>query len=133
MTKPDLFQQIAAFASREWHSASKSVPAFFHSLAEFARSAPSNVWAMCAFVAAASIMVTLVTLFLWPTEVEEAPERESTDATGVRRMARRGFSVAEIARHTGLSQDAVATILRAATLPRGMPAVSERKSRPTAA
>ena len=133
MTKPDVFHQVAAFASREWHSAATSVPAFFHSVAEFARSAPSNVWAMCAFAAAASIMVTLVTLSLWPNEVEEAPERETTDASGVRRMARRGFSVAEIARHTGLSQDAVATILRAATLPRGMRAVSERKSHPTAA
>ena len=123
----------AALASREWRSASTSVPAFFHSVADFARGAPSTVWAMCAFVAAASIMVTLITLLLWPNHAEPAPEREATDATGVRRLARRGLGVTDIARRTGLSHDAVATILRASTLPRGERTAPARKTHPTAA
>jgi hypothetical protein len=106
---------------------SKAVGAFIHTVAEFARSAPSNVWAMCAFVAAASIMVTVVPMYLWPSVVpEEAPQRETVDAVGVRRMARGGMSAPDIARRTGLSHDAVATILRAKDLPR-------RKSHPSAA
>lgn len=133
MKQTDMVHQIAPVISREWHHVTRSVATFAHAVVDFARTAPSNVWAMCAFAAAASIMVTLVTLLLWPNDAELAPERDATDATGVRRLARRGHSVADIARRTGLSQDAVATILRAATLPRGMRAVSERKSRPTAA
>jgi hypothetical protein len=106
---------------------SKALGAFIHTVAEFARTAPSNVWAMCAFVAAAAIMVTLVTMCLWPTvTLEEAPVRETVDAVGVRRMARGGIGAADIARRTGLSHDAVATILRAKDLPR-------RKSSPSAA
>ena len=103
---------------------SKAVGAFFHTVMEFARTAPSNVWAMCAFVAAGSILVTVVTMYLWPRQMpEEAPVRETVDAVGVRRMARGGMSAADIARRTGMSHDAVATILRA----------NRRQSRPTAA
>jgi hypothetical protein len=106
---------------------SKAIGAFAQTVADFARTAPSNVWAMCAFVAAGSILVTVVTMCLWPMQtVEEAPVRESTDAAGVRRMARGGLAVPDIARRTGLSHDAVATILRAKALP-------GRKSRPSAA
>ena len=106
---------------------SKEVGTFVHTVADFARSAPSNVWAMCAFVAAGSIMVTIVTYYLWPTQAAEAaPVRESMDASGVRRLAHGGATVPEIARRTGLSHDAVATILRASALP-------GRKSRPSAA
>jgi hypothetical protein len=133
MKQTDTFHQVAAFASHEWHSAATAVPAFLHSVADFMRSAPSNMWAMCAFAAAGSIMVTLVTLCLWPNAVDVAPEREATDASGVCRMARHGSSVAEIARRTGLSHDAVATILRASKLPRGERTAPTRKTRPTAA
>lgn len=102
----------------------KALVAFFHTVADFARTAPENVWAMCAFVAAGSILVTIVTMYLWPSvKPEEMPVRETVDAVGVRRMARGGMGGAEIARRTGLSHDAVATILRAKDLPR-------RKSRP---
>ena len=112
----------------------KAVGAFVHAVAEFARTAPSNVWAMCAFVAAGSILVTVVTMYLWPSETSDAaPVREGTDAAGVRLMARSGLGVADIARRTGLSHDAVATILRTSTLQRGERATPTRKTRPTAA
>ena len=105
----------------------KALGAFFHTVADFARTAPANVWAMCAFVAAGSILVTIVTMYLGPSvKPEEVPVRETVDAVGVRRMARGGMGGAEIAQRTGLSHDAVATILRAKDLP-------GRKSRPTAA
>ena len=107
--------------------------AFFHSIVDFTQSAPSNVWAMCAFTAAASIIVTLVTLVLWPKEKSAVPERESMDPGGVRQLAMDGLRVPEIARRTGLSHDAVATILRARSRPRGADAASPRQSHPTAA
>ena len=108
--------------------------AIMHNVASFARSAPTNVWAMCAFVAAASIMVTLVTLVLWPIDEGTAPPvRERTDASGVRMMATSGISTADIARRTGLSHDAVATILRASALSRGDRTAPRRKSRPASA
>jgi hypothetical protein len=110
------------------------VGGFFHAVADFVRIAPSNVWAMCAFVAAASIMVTLVTLFLWPAETKsKVPLREPVTASGVRVMATDGVAPADIARRTGLSHDAVATILRASALSRGDRTVPKRKSRPTSA
>ena len=116
-------EQVATFAAKEWRVVAREVPAFLHTVGDFAASAPSNVWAMCAFSAAASIMVTLVTLYLWPKYEEVAPEREPTGATGVRQLASRGHGPSEIARRTGLSHDAVVTILR----------TTERKSRPSAA
>jgi len=107
---------------------------FFHAVADFVRSAPTNVWAMCAFVAAASIMVTLVTLLVWPAETKaKVPLREPATASGVRVMATNGLAPADIARRTGLSHDAVATILRASALSRGDRTVPRRKSRPSAA
>ena len=128
-----IVDQVATFASREWNVIAKDVPAFFRTVSDFAQSAPSNVWAMCAFSAAASIMVTLVTLYLWPSAEEVAPEREPTGAMGVRELARRGHGAPEIARKTGLSHDAVVTILRASELPRGERTAPMRKSRPSAA
>ena len=128
-----IIEQVATFAANEWKVVAKEVPAFFHAVSDFAVSAPSNVWAMCAFSAAASIMVTLVTLFLWPSAEEAAPEREPTGATGVRQLARRGHGAPEIARKTGLSHDAVVTILRASELPRGERTAPMRKTRPSAA
>jgi hypothetical protein len=110
----------------EWRAMTKAVPAFLHAVAEFAQSAPTNVWAMCAFAAAASIMVTLVTLYLWPKEktaASVADHEPGAGATAVWRLASTGHGTAEIVRRTGLSHDAVATILRRPT----------RKSRPTAA
>jgi hypothetical protein len=110
------------------------VSAFFHAVADFVNSAPSNVWAMCAFVAAASIMVTLVTLCLWPADKPKAaPKREPVKASGVRVMATNGVAPADIARRTGLSHDAVSTILRASALSRGDRSRLRRKSRPSAA
>jgi hypothetical protein len=88
---------------------------------------------MAAFAAAASIMVTLVTVYLWPNGETTAPARDATSAGGVRRMAQQGMDVPEIARRTGMSQDAVATILRAKALGRGEPAAVTRKSQPGAA
>jgi len=128
-----IIEQVATLAANEWKVVAKEVPAFFHAVSDFAVSAPSNVWAMCAFSAAASIMVTLVTLFLWPSAEEAAPEREPTGATGVRQLARRGHGAPEIARKTGLSHDAVVTILRASELPRGERTAPMRKTRPSAA
>lgn len=111
----------------------KSLPVYTHAVGEFVRSIPTNAWAMCAFVAAASIMVTAATAYLWPRETPAAPVREALDAAGVRRLARAGAPPAEIARRTGLSHDAVATILRASTLPRGERSERMRQSRPSPA
>ena len=111
----------------------KATPGVIHSASDFARDMPSNPWSMAAFAAAASIMVTLVTVYLWPNGETAAPARETTSAGGVRRMAEQGMSASEIARRTGMSQDAVATILRAKALGRGEPAATTRKSRPSAA
>jgi len=116
------------------NAALNQIGEFFHAVADFVRSAPTNVWAMCAFVAAASIMVTLVTLLLWPAETKsKVPLREPVTTSGVRVMATNGVAPADIARRTGLSHDAVATILRASAVSRGDRTVPRRKSRPTAA
>ena len=110
------------------------VGGFFHTVADFVRSTPSNVWAMCAFVAAASVMVTLVTLFLWPAGTKaRVPQREPVTASGVRVMATNGMAPSDIAQRTGLSHDAVATILRASALSRGDRTMPRRKSRPPSA
>ena len=93
---------------------------------------PEHQRAVAALVAAASITVTLITLLVWPRG-EAEPVRETMDAAGVRRMARRGMSTAEIARQTGMSHDAVATIIRAGTLTRSNAVIAERQSRPTSA
>jgi hypothetical protein len=128
-----MLDQIAKYAVVHGRAVIKAMPGVMHSISEFIRSAPNDAWAMCAFVAAASIMVTVVTAYLWPRDVPSAPVREILDATGVRRLAKRGAQVPDIARRTGLSHDAVATILRASTLPRGELTAPTRKSRPTAA
>ena len=131
-----IVEQIGTVAVQEWRAASK----FFGAVVDFAASAPSNVWAMCAFTAAASIMVTLVTFYLWPKD-ESTPtplpkrerDGESSGANGVWRLASRGLGAQDIARKTGMSHDAVATILRARTPSRSVPAIDPRKSRPSAA
>ena len=128
-----IIDKVAKLAAHEWKVVAKEVPAFFRAVFEFAQSAPSNVWAMCAFSAAASIMVTLVTVYLWPNGETAAPTREATTAAGVQRLARQGLDASDIARRTGMSKDAVATILRAKALGRGEPAVPSRKSQPSAA
>jgi hypothetical protein len=110
-----------------------AVSTFFHAVGSFAQSAPTNVWALCAFVAAASILVTLVTVLLWPIDKATAPVRDRADASAVRMMATSGLSPADIARQTGLAHDAVATILRASALSRGDRTMPRRKSRPTSA
>jgi hypothetical protein len=124
---------VLAYVTTHWRMLMKSLPALGHAIAEFIRSTPSNAWALAAFVAAASIMVTLVTAYLWPRSVPPAPPRTRIDASGVRIMATDGVPVAEIARRTGLSHDAVATILRAGAISRGARFAPRRKSRPTAA
>ena len=136
--------QLTTVASREAKDAGKFLDAVF----EFAKSAPSSVWAMCAFTAAASIMVTLVTFYLWPKQdvsptpaAERGAARErsaigasgSTGANGVWRLASRGMGAPDIARRTGMSHDAVATILRARTQSRSVPAIRGGKSHPSAA
>ena len=133
MTATMIIDQVSKFAAHELKVVAKGVPAFFSAVGDFAATAPSNVWAMCAFSAAASIMVTLVTLYLWPKHEDVAPEREATGAVGVRQLARRGHGASEIARKTGLSHDAVTTILRTSELPRGERTAPMRKSRPSAA
>jgi hypothetical protein len=133
MKSTTIIDQVATFAANEWKAVAKAIPAFFHAIGDFAASAPSNVRAMCAFSAAASIMVTLVTLYLWPKYEEVVPERVPTGATGVRQLASRGHGAPEIARKTGLSHDAVVTILRASELQRGERSAPMRKSHPTAA
>ncbi len=105
----------------------------FDHVALLARDLPNNPWSMAAFAAAASIMVTLVTVYLWPNGETAAPTREATSAVGVQRLAREGLAPSDIARRTGMSKDAVATILRAKALGRGEPAVPGRKSQPSAA
>ncbi len=136
MKAADILEQISTFAAQEWRAATR----FTSAVIDFAASAPSNVWAMCAFTAAASIMVTLVTFYLWPKQdlaAKAAParerEREASGANGVWRLASRGIGAQDIARKTGMSHDAVATILRARTASRSLPAVDPRKSRPSAA
>jgi hypothetical protein len=126
--------ETAKFLASEWRTVVKAVGGFFHALVDYAVQAPSNVWAMCAFAAATSILVTLVTLILWPKhDKPPAPVREATDATGVRQLRDQGLDTKEIARRTGMSHDAVATILRARTLARGGHGASMRKTHPTAA
>ena len=93
---------------------------------------PPQHQGVAALVAAGSITVTLVTLYLWPRQAD-APARETVDAAGVRRLARQGMSTADIARRTGLSHDAVATIIRAGTLTRSNAIIQDRKTRPSAA
>jgi hypothetical protein len=133
MSHQSLFDGIVAYAVSHWRLTMKALPGIGHAVAEFVRSMPSNAWALSAFVAAASIMVTLVTTYLWPRQSSDAPVRTRVDASGVRIMATDGVPIAEIARRTGLSHDAVATILRAGALSRGDRFVPRRKSRPTAA
>jgi lambda repressor-like predicted transcriptional regulator len=128
-----MLDQIAKYVVVHSRAVIKATPGVMHSISEFIRSTPNDAWAMCAFVAAASIMVTVVTAYLWPRDVPSAPVRETVDATGVRRLAKRGAQVPDIARRTGLSHDAVATILRASTLRRGELTAPMRKSRPTTA
>jgi hypothetical protein len=124
---------VAQAAVVHGRSIAKATPGVIHSASEIARDMPNNPWSMAAFAAAASIMVTLVTVYLWPNGEAAAPARDATNAEGVRRMAQQGMDAAEIARRTGMSQDAVATILRAKALGRGEPAAATRKSRPSAA
>jgi hypothetical protein len=128
-----MFEHITTYVTTHWRLTTKALPGMMHAIADFVRSTPSNAWAMCAFVAAASIMVTLVTAYLWPRETPSAPVRETIDASGVRRMAQRGVATPDIARRTGLSHDAVATILRAGATRRTDHPGATRKSRPTAA
>jgi hypothetical protein len=144
MNMSAVLEQITTVATREAKDAGKFVDTVF----EFAKSAPSNVWAMCAFTAAASIMVTLVTFYLWPKQgasAAPAAERDSagertaigssgaTGPNGVWRLASRGMGAPDIARRTGMSHDAVATILRARTQSRSVPAPRGGKSQPSAA
>ena len=124
---------MVSYAVSHWRLTMKALPGIGHAIADFVRSMPSNAWALCAFVAAASIMVTLVTAYLWPRESVGTAIRNRVDASGVRIMATDGVPIAEIAQRTGLSHDAVATILRAGALSRGDRFVPRRKSRPTAA
>ena len=100
---------------------------------EIARSLPNNPWSMSAFAAAAGIMVTLVTVYLWPNGTATAPVRETTNASGVLQLARRGLETADIARRTGMSHDAVATILRAHGRGPDERGAAGRKSQPSAA
>jgi hypothetical protein len=109
----------------------KALPGLLHSATVLARQLPSNPWAMASLIAAASVLVTLVTLYFWPREA--APLRGALDTDGVRRMARRGLLPPDIARRTGLSHDAVATILRAQSLGRGTRTEPTRKTRPMTA
>ena len=133
MNLTSVLHQISAFAQSESRVVGRAIGGFAHNVADFARTAPTNVWAMCAFVAAGSIMVTLVTLVLWPAHRPSVPTREATTPAKVRALAIDGVGVPEIARRTGLSHDAVATILRAGSLPRADRTAAMRKSRPSAA
>jgi hypothetical protein len=133
MKHASLFDPMLTWTGTHWRTLMKSLPAVGHAIAESIRTMPSNAWALCAFVAAASIMVTLVTAYLWPREASDVPTRTRADASGVRIMATDGVPIAEIAQRTGLSHDAVATILRAGAISRGAHFVPRRKSRPTAA
>jgi hypothetical protein len=111
----------------------KATPALMHSASEFVRNTPNDPWAMSAFAAAASIMVTLVTAHLWPRQTGPVAAREKTSAATVLQLAALGMDAAEIARRTGMSHDAVATILRATALRRGEGGTATRKSQPSAA
>ena len=127
-----ILDQVSTFATLQWRAGGRFVDAFV----DFAASAPSNVWALCAFTAAASIMVTLVTFYLWPKQdspATPAPEREPSGANGVWQLASRGLGAQDIARRTGMSHDAVATILRGRTHSRSVPAIQSGKKRPSAA
>jgi hypothetical protein len=104
-----------------------------HSASEIARSLPNNPWSMSAFAAAAGIMVTLVTIYLWPNERATAPVREATTAGGVLQLFERGVATADIARRTGMSHDAVATIVRAGARAGDERGAVGRKSQPSAA
>jgi len=133
MNHASVLDTVLAYVTTHWRLLVKSVLPVGHAIAEFVRSTPSNAWALSAFVAAASIMVTLVTAWLWPREEPPPPPRTRVDSSGVRIMATDGVPIPEIARRTGLSHDAVATILRAGAISRGARFAPRRKSRPTAA
>jgi hypothetical protein len=126
--------ETAKFLALEWRAVVKAVGGFVHAVVDYAAQAPSNVWAMCAFAAATSIVVTLVTLVLWPKhERTAAPVREATDPMGIRQLRAQGVNPQDIARRTGMSHDAVATILSGAALSRPARTSPTRKSHPTAA
>jgi hypothetical protein len=108
-----------------------SIESMMERAVDFVSRVPEHEQAIVAFVAAGSITVTLITLWFWPRDVESA--REPMDAAGIRRLARQGVSTSEIARRSGLSHDAVATIIRAGTLTRSNAIIPERKTRPTSA
>jgi hypothetical protein len=129
----NMLDHVAQAAVVHGRTVIKATPAFMHSAAEIARDLPNNPWSMSAFAAAASIMVTLVTLVLWPNGETPAPARDTTSAGGVRLLAEQGIEMSAIAQRTGMSHDAVATILRTRALGRGEPAVATRKSQPSAA
>lgn len=133
MTLTPALDAVVTHIVQDTRAAARSLVGLTHAIGEFVRSIPTNAWAMCAFVAAASILVTVVTAYLWPREAPVAPVRDSVDAVGVRRLAQNGVPPAEIARRTGLSHDAVATILRAGTLSRGERTGRRRQSRPRTA
>jgi protein-disulfide isomerase-like protein with CxxC motif len=134
MKQIPVMDQMSTYIVNHWHMVVKATPGVMHAIAEFFRNTPSNAWALCAFVAAASIMVTVVTAYLWPRQDSTAaPARQRVDASGVRIMATDGVSTPEIARRTGLSHDAVATILRAGALSRGDRSAPRRKVRPRSA
>jgi hypothetical protein len=124
---------VAQAAVLQGRTVVKATPGVIHSASLIARDLPNNPWSMAAFAAAASIMVTLVTVYLWPNGETAAPTRDATNAAGVQRLAHQGLDASDIARRTGMSKDAVTTILRAKALGRGEPAVPGRKSQPSAA
>ena len=127
------FDHVAQAAVLHGRAVVKATPGVIHSASLLAQDLPNNPWSMAAFAAAASILVTLVTVYLWPSGETPAPARDATNAHGVQRLAQQGLDASDIARRTGMSKDAVATILRAKALGRGEPAAPGRKSQPSAA
>lgn len=132
MNLTTVVNETAKFLASEWRVVVKAVGGFFHALVDYTVQAPSNVWAMCAFAAATSILVTLITLVLWPKhQPPAAPVREVTDAAGIRELRNQGLDMPDIARRTGMSHDAVSTILRAGMLPQRRGTSARRKTHPT--
>ncbi len=124
-------QHVGQWTAHEAATVGKSVSQALHSTGAHLIGLPVDQRAVAALAAAASIFVTLVTLYFWPRDVE--PPRETSGASEVRQLAERGLPASDIARRTGLSHDAVATIIRARELAGGARTASTRKSRPSAA
>jgi hypothetical protein len=99
----------------------------------------SEPWLLWSFTVALSGIVTLITLGAeWLPQLlrSRRPRKGDTPTPAparVRTLAERGMTIGDIARRTGVSHDAVATIMRASMSMPAIPDPEARQSRPGSA